>query len=137
MSFQNISIAMSGYELQRRAVHNPSDSWREGGTILTLNAYAKKQRLSHPNLINKAKRQTIEAFLEHGEWKIGELAEGHRFLDPNHFPPHPRRTSRQPRSRLADDSRGESSGSLSCLFDRASKRESTEKNAGEGVSSAR
>jgi hypothetical protein len=23
-------------------------------------------------LINKAKRQTIEAFLDHGEWKIGE-----------------------------------------------------------------
>jgi hypothetical protein len=47
-------------------------AYMEGRTILTLNAYAKKHRLSHPNLINKAKRQTIEAFLEHGEWKIGE-----------------------------------------------------------------
>ena len=47
-------------------------AYMEGRTILTLNAYAKKHRLSHSNLINKAKRQTIEAFLEHGEWKIGE-----------------------------------------------------------------
>jgi len=47
-------------------------AYMEGRSILTLNAYAKKHRLSHPNLINKAKRQTIEAFLEHGEWRIGE-----------------------------------------------------------------
>ena len=33
--------------------------------------YAKQNKLSHPNLINKAKRQTIEAFLEKGKWKIG------------------------------------------------------------------
>lgn len=31
----------------------------------------KKQKLSHSNLINKANRQTIEAFLEKGVWKIG------------------------------------------------------------------
>ena len=47
-------------------------AYMEGRSIRTLNAYAKKHRLSHPNLINKAKRQTIEAFLEHGEWRICE-----------------------------------------------------------------
>jgi hypothetical protein len=44
----------------------------EGRSVMTLNASAKKHNLRHPNLINKAKRQTIEAFLEHGVWKIGE-----------------------------------------------------------------
>jgi len=44
----------------------------EGRSVITLNAYRKKHKLSHPNLINKAKRQTIEALLEHGVWKIGE-----------------------------------------------------------------
>jgi hypothetical protein len=39
--------------------------------IMTLVEYAKSQKISHSNLINKATRQTIEAFLEKGEWKIG------------------------------------------------------------------
>lgn len=39
--------------------------------IITLNEYAKRNNISHSNLINKAKRQTIEAFLEKGIWKIG------------------------------------------------------------------
>lgn len=47
-------------------------AYMEGKTVVTLNAYAKKHKLSHPNLINKAKRQTIEAFVEQGVWKIGE-----------------------------------------------------------------
>ena len=47
-------------------------AYMEGRSVITLNAYAKKNRASHANLINKAKRQTIEAFLEHGVWKIGE-----------------------------------------------------------------
>lgn len=47
-------------------------AYMEGKTVVTLNAYAKKYKLSHPNLINKAKRQTIEAFVEQGVWKIGE-----------------------------------------------------------------
>jgi len=45
-------------------------SYLEGGKIVSLSDYAKRQNLSYPNLINKAKRQTIEAFLEKGEWKI-------------------------------------------------------------------
>jgi Fic family protein len=47
-------------------------AYLEGRSVITLNAYAKKHKLSHANLINKAKRQTIEAFLEHGVWKIGD-----------------------------------------------------------------
>ncbi len=46
-------------------------AYLEGKQIVTLASYAKSKRLSHPNLINKAKRQTIEAFLEKGTWKIG------------------------------------------------------------------
>jgi hypothetical protein len=40
--------------------------------IITLNAYSKVHKLSHPNLINKAKRQTIPAFMERGVWMIGD-----------------------------------------------------------------
>ena len=47
-------------------------AYLEGRAVVTLNAYAKMHNLSHPNLINKAKRQTIEAFLEQGVWKIGD-----------------------------------------------------------------
>ena len=47
-------------------------AYLDGLTIVTLGAYAKKHQLSHSNLINKANRQTIEAFLEKGVWKIGE-----------------------------------------------------------------
>jgi len=43
----------------------------EGLEIVTLAEYAKRNKLSHSNLINKAKRQTIDAFLEKGIWKIG------------------------------------------------------------------
>src|SRR3989339_1149538 len=46
-------------------------AYLEGATIMTLGDYAKKYNLSHSNLLNKANRQTIEAFLEKGVWKIG------------------------------------------------------------------
>ena len=46
-------------------------AYLEGANIMTLAEHAKKNKLSHPNLINKAKRQTIDAFLEKGVWKIG------------------------------------------------------------------
>lgn len=46
-------------------------AYLEGKEIVSLSEYAKRQKLSYPNLINKAKRQTIEAFLERGSWKIG------------------------------------------------------------------
>ena len=46
-------------------------AYLEHKTIVSLAEYAKKSRLSHPNLLNKAKRQTVEAFMEKGVWKIG------------------------------------------------------------------
>ena len=46
-------------------------AYLEGKKIVTLNEYSKINKVSHSNLINKAKRQTIEAFLEKGIWKIG------------------------------------------------------------------
>jgi len=47
-------------------------AYLEGKKIVALVDYAKKNKISHSNLINKASRQTIEAFLEKGVWKIGE-----------------------------------------------------------------
>jgi len=46
-------------------------AYLEGKKIITLADYAKSNKLSHSNLINKANRQTIEAFLERNVWKIG------------------------------------------------------------------
>lgn len=46
-------------------------AYLEGKQIITLSAYAKNNQFSHSNLLNKANRQTIEAFLERGIWKIG------------------------------------------------------------------
>ncbi len=50
-------------------------AYLEGTPIIKLADYAKKYKLSHSNLLNKAKRQTIEAFLEKGVWKIGDRTE--------------------------------------------------------------
>jgi Fic family protein len=47
-------------------------AYLEAKKIVTLVEYAKENKLSHSNLINKANRQTIEAFLEKGVWKIGQ-----------------------------------------------------------------
>jgi len=46
-------------------------AYLEGKKIITLAEYAKENKLSHSNLLNKANRQTIEAFLEKNIWKIG------------------------------------------------------------------
>lgn len=51
-------------------------AYLEGKKIITLAEYAKNNKLSHSNLINKAGRQTIEAFLEKGVWKIAEDFKG-------------------------------------------------------------
>lgn len=48
-------------------------AYLEGAQIMTLAEYSKKNKLSHSNLINKANRQTIEAFLEKGVWKIAMI----------------------------------------------------------------
>jgi Fic family protein len=47
-------------------------AYLEGKKVIPLNEYAKKHKLSYTNLLNKANRQTIEAFQEKGIWKIGE-----------------------------------------------------------------
>ena len=47
-------------------------AYLEGKKIITLAEYGKSHKISHSNLINKATRQTIEAFLEKNVWKIGE-----------------------------------------------------------------
>ena len=46
-------------------------AYLEGMQIMTLAEYGKINKILHSNLINKATRQTIEAFLEKGKWKIG------------------------------------------------------------------
>ncbi len=46
-------------------------AYLEEKEIVTLSEYAKNKKMSYSNLLNKAKRQTIEAFLEKGVWKIG------------------------------------------------------------------
>ena len=46
-------------------------AYLEGKNIISLSDYAKKEKISHSNLLNKANRQTIEAFWERGVWKIG------------------------------------------------------------------
>ncbi|MEK7577516.1 MAG: Fic family protein [Patescibacteria group bacterium] len=47
-------------------------AYLEGKEIITLVEHAKHEKISHSNLINKANRQTIEAFLEKGVWKISK-----------------------------------------------------------------
>ena len=46
-------------------------AYLEDAQIITLGEYAKMYAVSHSNILNKAHRQTIEAFLEKGVWKIG------------------------------------------------------------------
>jgi Fic family protein len=46
-------------------------AYLEGKNIITLSEYAKQTKIAHSNLLNKANRQTIEAFLEKSVWKIG------------------------------------------------------------------
>lgn len=61
-------------EIVGRAITNSYHkrlAYLEVASILTLTDYAKKYKISHSNLLNKANRQSIEAFLEKGVWKIG------------------------------------------------------------------
>ncbi|MBV6492931.1 MAG: hypothetical protein LDLANPLL_00936 [Turneriella sp.] len=59
-------------ELALKNSYHKRLTYLEGGGIVRLAQYAKKHRLSHSNLINKAHRQTIPAFLEKGVWMIGD-----------------------------------------------------------------
>lgn len=49
-------------------------AYLEGKTIITLNEYAKQNKLPYSNILNKANRQTIPAFIEKGVWKIAALS---------------------------------------------------------------
>jgi len=46
-------------------------AYLENKKIVSLSEYARDSRISHSNALNKAKRQTIGAFFEKGDWKIG------------------------------------------------------------------
>jgi Fic family protein len=46
-------------------------AYLEGKKIIKLSEYVKESTSSYTNLLNKAKRQTIEAFFEKGVWMIG------------------------------------------------------------------
>lgn len=46
-------------------------AYLEAKQIIPLVEYAKQQKISHSNVLNKANRQTIEAFMERNIWKIG------------------------------------------------------------------
>ena len=46
-------------------------AYLEGKRIITLSEYSKEFKQSHSNLLNKAERQTIEAFVDKGVWRIG------------------------------------------------------------------
>ncbi len=46
-------------------------AYLEGKRIVALSAYGKMEKISLSDLLNKAQRQTIEAFREKGTWKIG------------------------------------------------------------------
>ena len=52
-------------------------AYPEGMEIVNLREYSLRFNISHSNLINKAHRQTVPAFLEKGRWKIGIPAEKH------------------------------------------------------------
>ena len=46
-------------------------AYMEGKKIVSLQTFATQKKQSVSNIINKANRQTIEAFIEKGVWKIG------------------------------------------------------------------
>jgi len=74
--FDSKSITFTMEEIIGKALTNSYYkrlAYLEGKEIIPLSEYAKKHNLSHSNLINKANRQTIEAFMEKGVWKIGKI----------------------------------------------------------------
>jgi Fic family protein len=46
-------------------------AYLEDKKIVLLDEYAKRTKQSYANALNKARRQTIPAFLERGTWKVG------------------------------------------------------------------
>lgn len=74
LQFENDGKTLIMEEIIAKALMNSYHkrlAYLEDKKIITLAEYSKKKQLSLSNLINKAHRQTIEAFLEKGVWKIG------------------------------------------------------------------
>ena len=72
--FQDVGMTTIMEEIVAKALTNSYHkrlAYLEGKKIVSLRDYARSTGISHSNLINKAHRQTIEAFLEKGVWKIG------------------------------------------------------------------
>jgi len=51
--------------------YNKRLAYLENKQIISLKEFALKEKMSYSNALNKADRQTIEAFQEKGNWKIG------------------------------------------------------------------
>jgi Fic family protein len=68
---QNIQVMSEIVARALSSSYHKRLAYLEGKKIITLSEYSKVNKVSHSGLINKAKRQTIEAFLEKGVWKIG------------------------------------------------------------------
>jgi Fic family protein len=72
--FQDKKSTKKMEEIVGRALTNSYHkrlSYLENKSIITLQEYAIMSQTSLSNVINKAQRQTIEAFIEKGEWRIG------------------------------------------------------------------
>jgi Fic family protein len=72
--FQDKKSTKKMEEIVGRALTNSYHkrlSYLENKSIITLQEYALMSQTSISNVINKAQRQTIEAFIEKGEWRIG------------------------------------------------------------------
>ena len=72
--YENNNKTLVMEEIVGRALTNSYHkrlAYLEHKKIITLSEYAKESNLSHSNALNKAKRQTIEAYFEKGKWKIG------------------------------------------------------------------
>jgi Fic family protein len=76
-AFQEFDQKGSSKIMERMVKHALCSSYHkrlaymEDKKIIKLSEYAKTSQYSHSNLLNKANRQTIEAFMEKGVWKIG------------------------------------------------------------------
>jgi Fic family protein len=73
-NFDNFSESQKMEEIIYLALTNSYHKrlcFLENKKIIDLKEYAKIAKTSYNNILNKAKRQTIEAFLQKGVWKIG------------------------------------------------------------------
>jgi Fic family protein len=72
--FDNLGKTQTMEEIVGKALtssYHKRLAYLENKEITSLKDYAEKNNLSYSNLLNKASRQTIEAFLVKNVWKIG------------------------------------------------------------------